>query len=144
MIKTVITSFLLIVTYGCMPGYTWINNDFTSDKMTDNFYFDKGNCIRESDLIYQDPNPVQDPEELSNECMANTTRRETYPVKSEDGSIKHRTVTTRGNSYLCRPSRELRNAYREYEYELRQQQSNRAKYVNACLSIMGWERIKTE
>jgi hypothetical protein len=144
MIKTLIIIYLLVTAFGCMPGYTWINNDFTADEMTYNFYLDKSDCIRESDQTYQDPVPVQNPDELYYECMANTTRRETYPAKTEDGSIKYRTVTTRDNPYLCRPSRELRNSYREYEYELRQQQSNRAKYVNACLSIMGWERIKVE
>jgi hypothetical protein len=144
MFKTLFILCLLVSVYGCMPGYTWINTDFSDDEMTENFYLDKGNCIRDSDKTYQDPSPVQNPDELYYECMAHTTRQETYPVKTEDGSIKYHTTTSSGNPYHCRPSRELRNAYREYEHELRQQQSNRAKYINACLSMMGWERIKSE
>jgi hypothetical protein len=136
--------FLLATLYGCMPGYTWVNTDYTAEEMSDHFVMDKGECIREADRTYPDPYPVPDPDELYYECMAYTRRTEIYPVKTEDGDIEYRTIIRRGNPWLCRPSTEHRFAYREYQFELSQQQISRAEYVNSCLLMMGWDRIKTE
>ncbi len=134
----------LLLLAGCGPGYRWINDEYPVAEMDDHFEMDKGNCIRESDATYPDPYPIQDPDEYYYECMANTTRLERYAVKNEDGTTEYRTVTRRGNPYLCTPSREHKRYYREYETELREQRNSRAKYVNSCLSIMGWQRIQIE
>jgi hypothetical protein len=125
-----------------MPGYTWVNDYYTEAEISGSFAMDKGDCIRESDQTYPYPRPIENPDELYYECMSEISREESYPVKTEDGKTVYRTVKSRGNPYQCRPSREHRDAYREYEYVLRQQQSNRAKHVNSCLFILGWERIK--
>ena len=135
---------LLVTLYGCMLGYNWVNTDYPADEMSNHFAMDKGECIQKSDMTYRDPAPVQNPDELYDECMADTTREESYPVKTEDGNIEYRTVTRRGNPFYCRTSRAHRDAYREYQSELRQQQLNRAKFVNSCMAFMGWERIKLE
>ena len=144
MIKTLSLICLMVTIYGCMLGYTWVNTDYPAEEMSDHLVLDKGECIYKSDRTYPDPKPVQDPDKLYYECMAYTNRQDQYPIKTEDGNIEYRTVTRIGDPYYCRPSWEHRSAYREYESELRQQQTNRVKYVNSCLSIMGWDRIKIE
>ena len=144
MLKNLTLICLLVNLYGCMLGYTWVNTDYPTDEMSDHFVLDKGECIRESDLTFRYPDPVQDPDELYYECIADMTHQEEYPVKTEDGSIEYRTVIRRVNPFYCKTSRQHRAAYREYESELRESQLNRAKYINSCLSVMGWERMKIE
>lgn len=144
MFKNWIKLLVLANLAGCSPGYKWMNSDYAVTEMDDHFAMDKGACIREADVTYPDPYPIADPEEVYYDCMANTSRRETYPVKAEDGSTVYRTVIARGNPYFCRPSREERQNFRDYENYLRQQRNERAQYVNSCLAIMGWEKIYIE
>jgi len=140
--KPLFTVIAWLMLSACTPGYQWVNTDYPLPEMKDHFAMDKGDCIREADATYPDPYPVADPDELYYECMAQTSRRETYPVKAEDGTTVYRTVMTRGNPYVCRPTREEQQYYREYENYLRQQRNERAQYVNSCLAIMGWEKIQ--
>jgi hypothetical protein len=138
-----IMGFLLTLS-ACMPGYKWVNTDFSEDEMRDQYVLDKGQCMQVAGQTYPDPYPVQNPDELYYECMAYSSRRETYPIRTEDGDIEYRTVTRRANPWQCRPPREMREAYREYQNELRSMQMYRARHVNSCMSVMGWERIKIE
>lgn len=144
MIKALAISCSLVVLTGCIPGYKWVNTDFSEDEMTANYVVDKGECMYVANQSYPDPEPVQNPDELYNECMAYSSRQDSYPVRTEDGGIEYRTVTRRVSPWQCRPPRELVRAYREYEIELRQTQMYRARHVNSCMSVMGWERIKRE
>jgi hypothetical protein len=144
MLRVFIFITTLFVLTACMPGYKWVNTDFSEEEMYDNYVLDKGQCMQVAGQTYPDPEPVRDPDELYNECMAYSSRRDTYPVRTEDGGIEYRTVTRRVNPWQCRPPRELREAYREYQNELRDMQMFRARHVNSCMSVMGWERIKIE
>ncbi len=144
MIKASLVTVCLISLAGCMPGYKWVNPDFSEEEMRDQFVLDKGHCMQIADQTYPDPDPVQDPDELYSECMDYSSRRDTYPVRTEDGDIEYKTVTRRAHPWQCRPPRELREAYREYQHALRSMQTYRARHVNSCMSVMGWERIKIE
>lgn len=144
MFKTLIIIITILTLSACAPGYRWVNSDYPLSQMEDQFILDKGSCIRDADDTYPEPYPVQDPDEVYEECMAYTSRQERYAVKTEDGRTEYRTVTVRGNPYVCTPSREARQNYREYENYLMQQRNSRAQYVNSCLAIMGWEKIQIE
>jgi hypothetical protein len=143
MIKIIIQTGIILTLTGCLgPGYKWINPEFTVEQMEDQFILDKGACMGEANTSYPDPYPVQDPEEAYYECMDYYREQETYVVITEEGRKVYRAV--RDNPYLCRPSRQARDDYRAYEYELMQQKNNRAKYVNSCLAIKGWQQIPVE
>ncbi len=144
MVKLLTTISSVIFLSACMPGYKWVNIDIEADKMSDQFVVDKGECMYVAGQSYPDPPAVRDPDELYYDCMEYSSRRDSYPVRTEDGSIEYRTVTRSVNPWQCRPPRELVRAYRKYENELRQTQIYRARHVNSCMSVMGWERIKTE
>lgn len=144
MLKTSILIVSLLILSGCGPSYRWINDEYPVADMQDHLEMDKGNCIRESDYTYPDPWPMEDPEDDYYECMAYTSRQVSYPITKEDGTTEYRTVTTRGNPYVCTPSRRERELYRAYENYVRQQRYHRAEYVNSCLSMQGWQRIKIE
>jgi hypothetical protein len=144
MFKFSILICLPAILCGCMLGYTWVNPDYSEDEMRGQFFVDKGECMGRAGRLYQDPEPVQDPDELYRECMRDIEREERYPVRTEDGNIEYRTVTRRTNPWQCRPSRELETAFREYQSELRTQQMGRARYVNTCLATFGWERVKKD
>lgn len=142
--RVLFAMILIPALYGCGPGYRWVNSEFSPEEMEDRFVMDKGACIREADQTYPDPYPVQDPDEAYYECMASTTRRETYRVKTDDGRTEYRTVTASGDPYLCTPSREDREQYRNYERELQSQRASQSQHVNSCLRLMGWDRIPVE
>jgi hypothetical protein len=144
MFKLLLISSSAIFLSACMPGYKWVNIDIEADKMTDQFVVDKGECMYVAGQSYPDPSAVRDPDELYDDCMAYSSHQDSYPVRTEDGNIEYRTVNRRVNPWQCRPPRELVRAYREYEIELRQTQMYRARHVNSCMSMMGWERIKTD
>ena len=141
MFRVLLTTVAVAGLYGCAPGYVWVNSEFPPEEMEDRLVMDKGACIREADRTYPEPYPMEDPDNDYYDCMASTMRREMYPVRTRDGRIVYRTVTDRGDSYLCRPRRGEREAYREYEWELRRQRANQAQYINSCLRFMGWEQI---
>ncbi len=143
MTKTIIQIGVFFILAGCLgPGYKWVNPEFPLGQMEDQFILDKGACMAEANSSYPDPYPVQDPEETYYECMDYYREQETYVVITEEGRKVYRAV--RDNPYLCRPSRQAREQYRMYESELRQQGNNRAKYVNSCLAIKGWQQIPVE
>ena len=144
MIRSVSPIIILLILSGCTPGYVWINDDYSSSQMKDYFIVDRGDCIRDAQYSYPDPRPVANPEDNYRECMAYTRRLVRYPVTTEDGKTEYRTVSVRGNPYVCTPSRQERRYYREYENYLMRQRHERASYVNSCLAIMGWERMPLE
>lgn len=142
MIRIILQTGILLTLSGCAPGYIWINNEYTATQMKDQLVVDRGSCSWEANESYPDPYPVQDPDDAYYECMAYYREQETYVVITEEGRKVYRAV--RDNPYLCRPSRQAREEFRTYEYELMQQRNNRAKYVNSCLAIKGWQQIPLE
>jgi hypothetical protein len=143
MTRILIPVFILILS-GCGPGYRWVNNEYPLAEMDDHFEMDKGTCVRESDDTYPDPVPVENPDDYYNECMANTTMLERVVIENPDGTRRYETVRKQGNPYLCTPSREYRDHYASYVNDLWTQQTSRAKYVDSCLSLMGWQQILIE
>jgi len=144
MIKSLFSIIILSILSGCAPGYVWKNNDYSPSQMKDHYFVDRGSCVREAQYTYPDPTPVINPDDTYHECMAYTRRLVRYPVTIDDGTTEYRTVSVRGNPYICTPSRQQRQYYREYENYLMRQRNERANYVNSCLAIMGWERIPIE
>lgn len=144
MIKSLFTCVAILVLSGCAPGYVWMNDDYSTSKMKDHLVADKGNCFREAKYTYPDPRPVKNPDDTYHECMAYTRRLVRYPVTNEEGETEYRIASVRGNPYVCTPSRQERRYYREYENYLMRQRNERARYVNSCLAIMGWQRIPIE
>ena len=128
---------------GC-ARYSWVNDSYSAAEMEDNYVLDRGNCIREANVTYPEPYPVQDPEQAYYECMARNTRTGTVAERTPEGEIVYRRVRSTPRPYVCAPTYEEKRRFEEYVETLQARERERAAYVQSCMSVLGWERIRME